>query len=84
RIFIDDISNGGKDATITSAIIALAHSLKLKIVAEGVENKQQVDFLTHLHCHELQGFYFSRPIPADGITLLLQKQAYPARIRSSS
>lgn len=53
------------DEGIAAAIIAMAKSLNMTLVAEGVENKQQVDFLTQQHCEVLQGFYFGKPMPAD-------------------
>ncbi len=72
RSFIHDLSTNSKDAAITTAISALAHSLNLKLVAEGVEDQAQVDFLGNLGCHELQGFLFSRPVPAQELEALLR------------
>ncbi len=60
--FIRDILKEEKDAAITSAIIHLGKSLGLEVVAEGVENKQQVEFLANANCHKIQGYYFSKPI----------------------
>ena len=64
RSFIRDLANSDKDVAITTAISALAHSLNLRLVAEGVENEQQVELLRDKGCHELQGFLFSKPVPA--------------------
>lgn len=65
RAFIRDVTDNSDDAEITLAIINLAHSLKLSVVAEGVETKAQLDFL-HMHgCDEIQGFYFARPMLAE-------------------
>ncbi len=63
-----------EDATIITAIIAMAHSLNLNVVVEGVETKEQLRFLQAQGCDEVQGYLFSRPIPADGISWLLQQQ----------
>jgi diguanylate cyclase (GGDEF)-like protein/PAS domain S-box-containing protein len=72
RSFVSDIGVSGDDETITSAIIALAHSLKLNVIAEGVETLAQLDFLKARACDEMQGFYFARPLSTDAISELLQ------------
>jgi len=59
--------------TLVSTIISLAHSLKLKVVAEGVDQEEQARMLRLLRCDELQGFLFSRPLPFDDITALLRQ-----------
>jgi diguanylate cyclase (GGDEF)-like protein/PAS domain S-box-containing protein len=61
--FIRDILVEEKDAAITSTIIHLGKSLGLEVIAEGVENLQQVEFLSKAECHKIQGFYYSKPIP---------------------
>ena len=73
RSFIKDIENSNKDAAITNAITVLAHSLNMKIVAEGVESQGQLDYLKSQGCQELQGFLFSRPISAQEVSELLEK-----------
>jgi len=64
QTFIRDLSERGEDAAITRAIIAMAHSLELKVVAEGVEHAEQLSFLRAHHCDEIQGFLISPPLAA--------------------
>ena len=63
RSFIRDIVNDPDDAMITRAVISMAHSLRLKVVAEGVETAAQLSMLAVGACDEVQGFYFSKPLP---------------------
>ena len=74
QTFIRDLSPGGEDAAITRAIIAMAHSLELKVVAEGVETQAQMDYLKSQHCDEIQGFLISRPVEASAFAELLRAQ----------
>ena len=74
QTFIRDLSPGGEDAAITRAIIAMAHSLELKVVAEGVETQAQMDFLKSQNCDEIQGFLISRPVEAAAFAELLRAQ----------
>jgi EAL domain-containing protein (putative c-di-GMP-specific phosphodiesterase class I) len=60
--FIRDIATDSDDAAITAAIISMAKSLNLKVIAEGVETEAQMAFLREHHCDEIQGYYFSKPI----------------------
>lgn len=62
--FVRDVVNDHDDEALVKAIIAMAHSLKIRVVAEGVETRQQLDFLREQHCDQYQGYYFSRPLPA--------------------
>ncbi len=73
RSFIQDVMSNPDSAAITDAIIALAKSLRLKITAEGVETQEQLEYLQMRGCDEGQGFYFSRPVPADIIAPMLEK-----------
>jgi diguanylate cyclase (GGDEF)-like protein/PAS domain S-box-containing protein len=73
RSFVSDIGASSDDETITSAIIALAHSLQLQVIAEGVETAAQLDFLKERACNEMQGYFFARPMPHDAIPALLQR-----------
>ncbi len=65
RAFINEINNDPEDEAIVRAIIALAKTLRLELVAEGVENHQQLALLQALACDSYQGYYFSKPVPAD-------------------
>lgn len=73
--------------TLVSTMISLAHSLRLKVVAEGAETEAQANMLRHLGCDELQGYLISRPLPREQMTELLRKNSGdkrpPARRRSS-
>jgi len=71
RTFVRDIEEDENDAAICRATIALAHTLDLKVVAEGVETEAQRSFLTDLNCDILQGYLFSRPLPAKEVEKLL-------------
>jgi diguanylate cyclase (GGDEF)-like protein len=64
RVFINEIVSRPEDASIVRAIVSLAHSLRLKVVAEGVETPAQLEFLKTAGCDEYQGYHFSRPLPA--------------------
>jgi diguanylate cyclase (GGDEF)-like protein/PAS domain S-box-containing protein len=77
RSFVNDIGRSDDDETITSAIITLAHSLQLQVIAEGVETQAQLDFLRTRSCDEMQGYYFSKPVPHDGIPRLLAASRNP-------
>jgi len=71
RSFIKDIPNDKDDMAITRGVIALGHSLRLKVVAEGVETLEQQSFLTENGCDELQGYLFSKPLGAEELTRLI-------------
>ena len=73
RTFIRDITTKPDDASIAVAIITLAHSLKLKVVAEGVETEAQLDFLRSRGCDEMQGYYFSYPLNIADCSLALRE-----------
>jgi EAL domain-containing protein (putative c-di-GMP-specific phosphodiesterase class I) len=86
--FVRQTGTGGGDAAIVTAVISMARSLKLRVIAEGVETKSELDFLQAHHCDDAQGFYFSKPVPASEFAKLLTrgtpKPAAPRRAASAS
>jgi diguanylate cyclase (GGDEF)-like protein len=74
RSFVSDVPQDPEAATLVEAIAAMARSLKLKVVAEGVETQAQLDFLTKRGCNRIQGYLFSCPEPADRAAELLKKE----------
>jgi diguanylate cyclase (GGDEF)-like protein len=73
--FVHDIGSNKNDAAIVSAILAMGSSLQQRVVAEGVENREQCDFLRTRGCTEAQGYFFSRPMPAPALAALLKADA---------
>jgi diguanylate cyclase (GGDEF)-like protein/PAS domain S-box-containing protein len=82
--FVRDITTDPDDAAIASAVIAMARSMKLEVVAEGVETEAQLDFLSSEGCHKVQGYYFSPPIPAEDAMKFFQTGSKIASKRRSS
>ena len=72
--FIKELTMGSKEASIATAIIEMGHSLQQKIVAEGVENETQLMFLKNRNCDYIQGYYFSKPLPAFKMTTFLEEK----------
>ncbi|MBE8996914.1 bifunctional diguanylate cyclase/phosphodiesterase [Nostoc sp. LEGE 12447] len=83
RSFVQDVMSNPDSAAVTDAIIALAKSLRLKITAEGVETEEQLKYLKMRGCDEGQGFYFSRPVPADIIAPMLDKNSQRIKITTT-
>ncbi len=75
RSFVTDITDNSDSLAIAQAVIALAHSLRLKVIAEGVETAEQLETLRHEHCDEVQGYYFAAPMPAAEMELWLAGRA---------
>ncbi len=71
RSFVSELPRKSQDAAIATAIITLAHGLKLSVLAEGIETAEQYEFLKNQGCDEAQGYLMSRPIPAEQFTTLL-------------
>ncbi len=72
--FVRDCTSDADDAAIVQAIITMAHALGIQTIAEGVETKEQLEFLRRNGCDAMQGYYFSRPVPAEEITRMLREQ----------
>jgi len=77
RAFVCDVTTDPEDAALAKAIIAMAHSLHLRVTAEGVETEGQLNFFVDQHCDEIQGYYFSRPVPAEDCAKFLQQYQLP-------
>ena len=75
KSFIADVNSAADDGAIASAIIAMGHMLKLKVIAEGVESAEQLAFLRTRGCGTVQGYYFSPPLPALAVGELLERQS---------
>ena len=77
RTFVDGLPSGEQDAQIARAIIAMAHSLNLAVIAEGVETQEQLDFLREHGCDEVQGYLFGRPMPARQFEAQFRQESLP-------
>src|SRR6202171_4593456 len=86
RTFVRDLTMESDDAEIALAIINLAHNLKLKVVAEGVETEAQMNFLRSHGCDEMQGYYFARPMSVEDCTrtLIQERRMHFAKPRIAS
>ncbi len=73
RAFVSELHSSHDMKEITLAIISMAHSLNMTVIAEGVESLEQQNFLNRNRCEELQGFYFGKPVPQDQLTEMLAK-----------
>lgn len=76
RSFIIGVTDNEEDSTLTQAIIAMAHSLNIRVVAEGVENEEQKAFLRKTHCDEVQGYHYSKPLAAEEMEKFLQDSCH--------
>lgn len=75
REFVKDLTTDAKDAALIRAIVALGHGLDLAVIAEGVETAEQQEFLRLVGCDAMQGYFFSKPLPAAAAAQLYQSQA---------
>jgi len=76
RSFLNDVQNKFDKAPIITTIIGMAHNMNLKVIAEGVETSEQLEFLRHHNCDQAQGYYFSRPCAPDQIEKILRRDIY--------
>lgn len=72
KAFVDDITVNDKDRNMVASIIAMAHNLGLKVVAEGVETRSQLETLKSLKCEYIQGFYYAKPMPAEALIQFIE------------
>ena len=80
RSFITNLQENKKDQFLTSTIIQLSQNMQCKIVAEGVENLEQLAFLEKNNCHTYQGFYFSKPISFSALKKLLEEETVSSEV----
>jgi diguanylate cyclase (GGDEF)-like protein len=78
KSFVDGLGRDADDTAIVAAVVAMAHALNMSVVAEGVETADQLRRLRTLGCDQVQGYYFSRPVPPTAIDPLLHQPAFPA------
>jgi len=76
KSFIDGLLANENDKAVTSAVISLGQKLNLRVIAEGVENDAQAALLRNINCDEMQGFLFSKPLPAEGVEELLKARSH--------
>lgn len=76
KSFVSDVTASEREIALTTAVINMGHNLKLKVLAEGVENKEQLKILKEYKCDVVQGFYYSRPVNADAFEKLLQNNCF--------
>ena len=74
RAFVDGMEHSSQQEAIVKAIVVLGTSLSMRVVAEGVENDQQLDMLRELGCHLIQGYHISKPLKAEEMQRLLERQ----------
>ncbi|MDH4190790.1 MAG: EAL domain-containing protein, partial [Betaproteobacteria bacterium] len=77
KSFVKGVPGSKDDDAIVTAIITLAHSMELELVAEGVETRAQFDFVSGLGCQGIQGYLFSAPVPAEQFRALVEKGGFP-------
>jgi diguanylate cyclase (GGDEF)-like protein/PAS domain S-box-containing protein len=83
KSFVNELSTNKDEQAIAKAVIELAHSMHLSVTAEGVETKEQLDFLKNYNCDKAQGFLFSKPVPANEIEILFNKGSLVDEVMNS-
>jgi EAL domain-containing protein (putative c-di-GMP-specific phosphodiesterase class I) len=83
KSLLREVKGDANARAIVTAIVAMAHSINIRVVAEGVETGEQLSFIHSLHCDEMQGYLFSRPVPDEEITGLLRKGRHMSADRSA-
>ena len=76
RSFIRDITEDKSDEALVTSIITISKNLGLSVVAEGIETREQMQILKHFQCEYLQGYYFSKPVPAEEFEILIGQQPW--------
>lgn len=84
KSFVDDVCVSNDDAEIASTIIAMGHNLHMKVIAEGVENAEQQEFLLSRGCDEVQGYYYSRPLVLQKIVQYIKSKDYLDKTQNTS
>lgn len=82
--FVREIPSNEDDVKICSTIVAMAHGFNLRVIAEGAETQAQIDFLRGLNCDEIQGFYYSKPLPAGELAEYLQTEQWSNNNRAAA
>jgi EAL domain-containing protein (putative c-di-GMP-specific phosphodiesterase class I) len=72
KSFINNLASNYSDKAVAGAVISLGQKLNLRVIAEGIETAEQVEFLRANNCDEIQGYYFSKPVGSDAIKELLK------------
>ncbi len=80
RVFIKDLAEHPDETAIAEAVIALAHSLRIRVMAEGVETRTQMELLFSRRCEEMQGYFFSYPLEAEALRRLLQSPSFAGEL----
>ena len=83
KSFVDDVCVNNDDAEIASTIIAMGHNLHMKVIAEGVENAEQQEFLLSRGCDEVQGYYYSRPLALENIVQYIKSKEYLGKTQNN-